>query len=142
MGSALYLPLTKALESKPKKPKPIVGRWESGEWKPFTEKEVEGRKQITSSAQKSVSVFVPLRKADGGTMPPKPQPSPAQVTSAPPTAQPAGPKAPVANPEVRRMANDYVKQAGISRYQLPEQKYAPLLPEEHRKAVADAYDNA
>src|SRR5205823_6036356 len=61
-----------------------------------------------------------------------------QVTSASPAKSPA---APVGNPEVRRMANDYVQKAGIAQH-LPEQSYAPMLPEEHRKAVADEYERS
>lgn len=64
---------------------------------------------------------------------------PSESPSAPPTAP--KPSAPVGNPEVRRMATDYVRQAGVAQH-LPEIGYPKLPPEEVQKKIADTYEAA
>ena len=134
MSTDSYIPFVKAQVKTKAKPKFPAGHWEMGEWVPHDEDARKIRKQLTNKAtKKSLSVYVTLRKAEGDTS--------TSTETTPQSVAPKAPVQPVGNPEVRRMANDYVQKAGVAKH-LPEQGYAPLLPEEHRKRVADAYEAA
>ena len=150
MSATPYVSSSKKVTKK--KTKFPSGHWEMGEWVPHDEDARKIRKQLTNKAtKKSLEAYVTLRKATrtkmntgGQTFMTEPSavgggighgPEPPAPTPSQPPVQPVG------NPEIRRMANDYVQKAGVAKH-LPEQGYAPLLPEEHRKRVADAYEAA
>lgn len=139
MATTTYVPDSRKKVAKEKKPKFPTGHWEEGEWIAHDEEATKIRKQLTNKAvKKSLTAYVTLRKAEGDTPLPSTQATPPEPSQTPTPTQPSQP---VGNPEVRRMANDYVQQAGVAQH-LPDQGYAPLLPEEHRKAVADEYEKA